>query len=81
VSLVAVTLLPIRLDHNEALQRTRSEPVRSRVAAFVLGAFCLFAGIAAVFGQLSQPKFPTLTGRIVDEAGLLSAQDRTELAA
>jgi uncharacterized protein len=36
---------------------------------------------AVAYAQLSQPQFPKLTGRVVDEAGLLSAQDKSELTA
>jgi uncharacterized protein len=44
------------------------------LAVFVL-AWLLLAGSMA----LAQPRFPALTGRIVDEAGVLSAADRQEL--
>lgn len=46
-------------------------------AAAVL-AFVLVVLLASV--ALAQPKFPPLTGRIVDEAGLLGASDRAAIA-
>lgn len=47
---------------------------------------CLFALLAPAWpdraaAQLSDPKFPALTGRIVDEAGLLKPEDRREIEA
>lgn len=41
----------------------------------------LLAGLQslAIVGNAAEPKFPPLTGRIVDEAGILSARDRQEL--
>jgi len=43
----------------------------------------LFAALPAglAIAQLSNPRFPALTGRIVDGAGLLNAQDRAEIEA
>jgi uncharacterized protein len=54
-----------------------------------LGLLCVVAVAAflsaALVGAAAEPKFPVLTGRIVDEAGLLSAEDiaaiRSELSA
>jgi uncharacterized protein len=43
--------------------------------AFAVFCLCLTFASAA----FAQPRFPALTGRIVDEAGLLSAADRQEL--
>jgi uncharacterized protein len=48
--------------------------IGSLVAAAMLGALALGAAVAA-------PAFPELTGRVVDEAGLLTLQDRTALEA
>ena len=43
----------------------------------IAGAILLFALLAAALGPASaQPKFPALTGRIVDDAGLLQPADR-----
>lgn len=44
--------------------------------AIILGVLLLAAG-----ASYAQPKFPTLTGRIVDEAGLLSPSDRSSILA
>jgi uncharacterized protein len=63
-----------------AMLRPRAADGRAAaVRAFVplLFAFCvmlLTAGIAT-----AQPKFPPLTGRIVDDAGILTAADRAEI--
>jgi uncharacterized protein len=57
------------------------EPARLRLAAWALAVLAILVGAAGIHAQLSQPKFPALTGRIVDEAGLLSAQDRSQIAA
>lgn len=43
--------------------------------------FALVLLAAFSLAALAQPKFPPLTGRIVDEAGLLSSADRSELTA
>jgi uncharacterized protein len=43
--------------------------------AMALACLCLACGVVAE----AQPSFPPLTGRIVDEAGLLNAADRQEL--
>src|SRR5262245_8145310 len=44
------------------------------------GALALLALLAvALPTAVAEPKFPPLTGRIVDEAGLLSSADRSEL--
>ena len=39
----------------------------------------LFIGLALCFAALAAPKFPALTGRVVDEAGILSSQVRAQL--
>jgi uncharacterized protein len=44
------------------------------LTVFVLALLCIACGVAS-----AQPRFPALTGRIVDEAGLLGAADRQEL--
>jgi uncharacterized protein len=48
-------------------------------AGIVLAAVMLVAALAAA--QLSGPRFPALSGQIVDEAGLLSAEDRSQILA
>ena len=59
--------------------------VRSSVAAAIHAARAL--GLVAVArdrgvsATLAQPKFPALTGRIVDDAGLLTPSDRAEVEA
>ncbi len=60
----------------------RREPSRSRVLA---GLVALAAGLwlvvlFSVSSAAAQPKFPPLSGRIVDEAGLLKAEDLTAIA-
>src|SRR5438128_1418401 len=45
------------------------------VVATLLGALWALALLLSS-AAMAQPKFPALTGRIVDEAGLLSAEDR-----
>jgi uncharacterized protein len=47
------------------------------LAAALLLAATELAGNAAA--QISQPKFPELTGRVVDEAGIIKYEDRQEL--
>jgi uncharacterized protein len=49
-----------------------------RLRAFVLAAVAILAFVCA---SLAQPTFPALTGRIVDQAGLLDAAARTRLDA
>jgi uncharacterized protein len=46
--------------------------------SLVCAVFWLTACLAAVPGW-AEPKFPALTGRVVDDAGILSAADRAEL--
>ncbi|MEZ5849502.1 MAG: TPM domain-containing protein [Hyphomicrobiaceae bacterium] len=41
----------------------------------------LMAILAGIASASAQPKFPTLTGRIVDQANLLNAEDRTSILA
>jgi uncharacterized protein len=50
--------------------------IRAIVSVLLLAAALVFAITAAAHAQ---PKFPTLTGRIVDEANLLSADDKRAL--
>jgi uncharacterized protein len=50
---------------------------RLAAAAFIVLAW--LASLAACQSALAQPKFPPLTGRIVDEAQLLSSADEQEL--
>jgi uncharacterized protein len=50
-----------------------------RVAGLVALAFIWLCLVAAIAAASAQPRFPALIGRIVDEAGLLSAADRQEL--
>lgn len=55
-------------------------PMRAAATAgIVLAAVMLVAALAAA--QLSGPRFPALSGQIVDEARLLSAEDRTQILA
>lgn len=49
-------------------------------AARALGLAFLLLWIAAI-AAVAQPKFPPLTGRVVDEAGLLTPSDRAEIEA
>lgn len=54
---------------------------RSRFAAY-FAAFVLFVLLAALFGPVAcqaEPKFPPLTGRIVDNANLLTPGDRAAI--
>ncbi|MFM2423202.1 MAG: hypothetical protein RL291_1732 [Pseudomonadota bacterium] len=44
-------------------------------------ALIVLALLLSIGGAEAQPKFPELTGRIVDEMGILTAADREELAA
>jgi uncharacterized protein len=53
--------------------RTALRLAKVVVAGFI-AVFCAFAALAA------EPKFPPLTGQIMDEAGLLSPADRQEIA-
>jgi uncharacterized protein len=64
-----------------ALRRIAVKRFRPQVSALMLAALGIVVCAAAIHAQLSQPKFPVLTGRIVDEAGLLSVQDEAELSA
>jgi uncharacterized protein len=50
-----------------------------RAAGLIALAFAWLCLAAAIAAAGAQPRFPALTGRIVDEAGLLSASDRQEL--
>ncbi len=50
-----------------------------RLAVLLLGLLSVLLIAATLRAQLSQPRFPALTGRVVDEAALLSAQDKAEL--
>jgi uncharacterized protein len=52
------------------------EPHMVLLRTVLIGLLVLAAHIGAAFAD---PKFPPLTGRIVDEAGLLSANDRAEI--
>ncbi|HXF54965.1 MAG TPA: TPM domain-containing protein, partial [Hyphomicrobiaceae bacterium] len=52
-----------------------------RAAASILAVVVALASAALLQAQLAQPSFPRLTGRVVDEAGLLTAQDAAELTA
>lgn len=51
---------------------------RAGVAALAIAALMLLAGVA---GALAEPKFPELTGRLVDEAGLVKLEDRQAIEA
>jgi uncharacterized protein len=42
-------------------------------------AVAVVVGAALVFQAVAQPRFPALSGRIVDEAGLLSGADKAAL--
>lgn len=55
--------------------------IASALLARSLLCLLLLAGLQslAIVGNAAEPKFPPLTGRIVDEAGILSARDRQEL--
>ncbi len=49
-------------------------------AAMALGlALLVLAAVGLVSNAIAQPKFPPLTGRIVDEAGIISAEDRQKI--
>ena len=48
-------------------------------ASWALALAVLMLALLLAAGALSQPKFPALTGRIVDEAALLSAADKRAL--
>lgn len=50
-----------------------------RLSAAALLVLTWLASLAACQGALAQPKFPPLTGRIVDEAQLLTPADKQEL--
>ncbi|HVY43850.1 MAG TPA: TPM domain-containing protein [Hyphomicrobiaceae bacterium] len=69
-----------------AMERGTRLPVGARLGSAVragAGLWLLACVLLATFSlaALAQPKFPPLTGRIVDEAGLLSSADRAELTA
>lgn len=49
--------------------------------AYLAALIAFLALVALLAPALAQPKFPALTGRIVDEAGILSAEDRRALEA
>lgn len=53
--------------------------LRRAIGALLTACALLVIGLAGT--AQGQPKFPALTGRIVDEAGLIPPQDRTELTA
>jgi uncharacterized protein len=56
--------------------------ISSHSKMHVAGVFAVLIAWLCVIGSaplLAEPRFPPLTGRIVDEAGLLSAADRQEL--
>jgi len=58
--------------------KSRGEgPSRSGLAAFFIALF--LAAILGAIAASAQPTFPPLTGRIVDNAGLLTPADRAEL--
>lgn len=52
----------------------------SALLVVLLGVVLLLAAGSA-WAQLSEPKFPALTGRVVDEAGLIKYEDRQALEA
>ena len=56
-----------------------AERVRHRLSGAAILVLAWLAVLAACQGALAQPKFPPLTGRIVDEAQLLSPADEEEL--
>jgi uncharacterized protein len=59
----------------------RASPVTAAAAA-VSRLLVLLAGLlAGIAGATAEPKFPPLTGRIVDDARILSADDRQQLEA
>jgi uncharacterized protein len=58
-------------------ERVRSWTNSGRIAAAAFMVFVAVAVLASV--AFAQPKFPALTGRIVDEAGLLTAADKVAL--
>jgi uncharacterized protein len=69
------TPTPIPSPQGGGEQRT----LRSAVLATLLGVW--FLTLIAATVALAEPKFPPLTGRIVDEAALLSAEDKRALEA
>ncbi len=86
----ALSLLGIRLRMRRVLRCELAEANspgewqdegRSRFAAW-FAAFVLFVLSAALFGPIAcqaEPKFPPLTGRIVDDANLLTPGDRAAI--
>ena len=52
-----------------------------RLALALLGWLCLTGSVLAQAPAVKSLTFPVLTGRVVDEAGLLSATDRAALTA
>jgi uncharacterized protein len=71
MTMIAPTVLGDTLHHP-----SRSGRVHRLAALALLALACLFALIAPASAE---PKFPPLTGRIVDEANLLSAADKAEI--
>jgi uncharacterized protein len=61
------------------MQRGRSRSRSLPALATVLAGVCALA-VAALAPAVAQPKFPPLSGRIVDEAGLLKAEDLAAIA-
>ncbi len=59
-----------------AKPRRSANVAQQMCAVLMLALVCLFAFVVPA---LAEPKFPPLTGRIVDEAKLLSAADREEI--
>ena len=51
----------------------------ARAALASLFAILLLCGLALVAPAAAEPKFPALTGRIVDEAGILKPEDRAQI--
>jgi uncharacterized protein len=54
-------------------------PVALAATFLLLVAFVVVLSGLAATAAMAEPKFPPLTGRIVDDAALLSAQDRQEI--
>lgn len=58
---------------------TVGRPLRALAAPFGVAGLVVLALLIASGVGFAEPKFPTLTGRVVDEAGLLSGEEKAAL--
>jgi len=58
---------------------TVGKPLRALIAPFGVAGLVVLALLISAGASFAEPTFPPLTGRVVDEAGLLTAQERAEL--